>query len=75
MVRYLQTIYGIESCSVRDSILEFPNVHNQITAKLDRNEKQKMLQKLFTGGLVLKISLFHVLLQHFRRLLVGYTIG
>lgn len=46
MVKYLQTIYSIESFSIPDSILEFPYAQNQIIAQFDRNEKQEVLHKL-----------------------------
>lgn len=55
MVRYLQTIYGIESFSIPDSILEIHYAQNQIIAKFDRNEKQGVLQKdWFTDCFALK---------------------
>lgn len=50
----MQSIYGVESFSIPDSILEFQHAQNQIRAKLDGNEKQKFLQKLFTDCLFWK---------------------
>lgn len=74
MVRYLQTIYGIESFRVPDSILEIHYAQNQIIAKFDRSEKQEVVQKdCFTDCFVLKISPFNVVLQHFGRSIVRHT--
>lgn len=68
VVRYLQTIYGVESFIIPDSILEFQYAQNQITANLTEM-KSKNSYKSFSL-IVLKISLLNVVLQHFRRFIV-----